>query len=232
MPRKQKQYHYIYKTTCVITGRYYIGMHSTSNLNDGYIGSGKRLWRSINKHGRDNHKIEVLEFLPDRKQLRDREREIVNEELVKDVMCMNIARGGEGSWYYINHIAHVGHLALKKLWQDPEWREKKLKEIHENVKKQWQNPDYRKNKILQMSKHTRKMWQDGSLKGQPHKEESKRKIGEKSAIHQKGEGNSQYGTCWITNGTINKKIKKKDEMPSGWEKGRILKQQKQLDKEK
>lgn len=55
--RKQasrRKYHYIYKTTCTITSKFYIGMHSTDNLEDGYVGSGKRLWYSINKHGKEN----------------------------------------------------------------------------------------------------------------------------------------------------------------------------------
>lgn len=34
---ERRKYHYIYKTTCLITNRYYIGMHSTDNLEDGYI---------------------------------------------------------------------------------------------------------------------------------------------------------------------------------------------------
>ena len=42
MARKEKQYHFIYKTTNIITERYYYGMHSTDNLEDGYLGSGKR----------------------------------------------------------------------------------------------------------------------------------------------------------------------------------------------
>lgn len=29
MARRQKKYHYIYKTTCTVNGKYYIGMHST-----------------------------------------------------------------------------------------------------------------------------------------------------------------------------------------------------------
>lgn len=41
--------------------------------------------------------------------------------------------------------------------------------------------------------------------------------------HQSGSKNSQYGTMWITNGTINKKIKKDiDIIPEGWYKGRVL----------
>ena len=71
MPRKQHSHHYIYKTTCTVTGRYYIGMHSTSNLEDGYVGSGKRLWLSIRKYGLENHEREILEFLEDRNALKN-----------------------------------------------------------------------------------------------------------------------------------------------------------------
>jgi len=33
---------------------YYIGLYSTSNLDDGYMGSGKRIRYSLNKYGIDN----------------------------------------------------------------------------------------------------------------------------------------------------------------------------------
>ena len=38
---------------------------------------------------------------------------------------------------------------------------------------------------------------------------------------QTGEGNSQYGTRWITDGTVNKKLKKNDNVPTGWKLGRV-----------
>ena len=61
-----------------------------------------------------------------------------------------------------------------------------------------------------------------SFLGKKHKEESKKKIGEKNSKHQKGEGNSQYGTCWITNGTDSIKVKKDSPIPEGWRKGRKI----------
>jgi hypothetical protein len=98
MPRKQKKYHYIYKTTCQITGKFYVGMHSTDDLDDGYLGSGKILGYSRAKHGDENHKKEILEFLPDRVALSVREAEVVNEELLADPLCINLKYGGEGGW--------------------------------------------------------------------------------------------------------------------------------------
>ena len=62
MARKEKKYHFIYKTTNLLTGRYYIGMHSTDNLEDGYLGSGKRLRHSVNKYGKDRVKALSFDF--------------------------------------------------------------------------------------------------------------------------------------------------------------------------
>lgn len=72
MPRKEKEYNFIYKTTSTLDGKYYVGMHSTNNLNDGYIGSGKKLWYYVKRYGKESFKFEILEFLPDRKSLRIR----------------------------------------------------------------------------------------------------------------------------------------------------------------
>jgi hypothetical protein len=96
MPRKPKKYHYIYKTTNILTNKFYIGMHSTDDLNDGYMGSGKRIKYSIRKYGKENHLVEIMEILSDQKTLIDREIELVNECLLHDPLCLNLKLGGVG----------------------------------------------------------------------------------------------------------------------------------------
>ena len=53
---------YIYKTTNIITHKFYIGMHRTDNMNDGYLGSGVILKRSLKKYGKENHIKEILSY--------------------------------------------------------------------------------------------------------------------------------------------------------------------------
>src|ERR1035437_890617 len=113
MPRQQKKYHYIYKTICLITDRYYIGIHSTDNLEDGYLGSGRRLKYSIKKHGKSNHKKEILELLPDRESLRLCEEKLVTYAEIAKELCMNIAIGGGknanyGGYLTDEHKAKIG----------------------------------------------------------------------------------------------------------------------------
>lgn len=93
----ERKFHYIYKITRT-DGKYYIGLHSTDDLEDEYFGSGQLLWKSIKKHGKEKHSKEILEFLPSRTALRDRERELVNLETIKDPLCLNRCPGGEGGF--------------------------------------------------------------------------------------------------------------------------------------
>ena len=223
MPRKSKKYHFIYKTTNKLTNQYYIGMHSTHNLNDDYIGSGKKLWYSINKYGRDNHIFEILEYLSDRNSLKNREKEIVNYDLLKDNMCLNLNLGGTGGWYCANSNSDLqkekNKKALKKLkWleeNDKEWLELKLKRLSIS----------QKNSYLNGRIPITPNWN-----GRKHKEDSKEKMKNTHLLnnHQKGEKNSQYGTCWIHNINMkeNKRINKNDIenwLSIGWIKGRKMK---------
>lgn len=72
-------------------------MHSTDDLNDGYVGSGTFLWKSIRKYGKANHITEILERLPNRKALSLREEEILTKELRAEPLCMNFRSGGTGN---------------------------------------------------------------------------------------------------------------------------------------
>lgn len=66
----------------------------------------------------------------------------------------------------------------------------------------------------------------GTFFGCKHTDGTKKIISENSKIHQKGEGNSQFGTCWIHNEIESKKIKKTELdsfLSNGWIKGRKMK---------
>lgn len=79
------KYHIIYKTTNLINGKIYVGMHSTDNLNDGYLGSGWILKQAIKKYGKENFKREVLLVLlvlSNRKEAREVEALLVDTEFI------------------------------------------------------------------------------------------------------------------------------------------------------
>jgi len=210
MPRKQKSIHYLYKTTCVITGRYYIGMHSTTNLEDGYMGSGKRLRYSIRKYGVENHVKEILEFFDSRELLVEAEKTAITTDMLCDKMCMNLKGGGEGGFNNEEHMLKCSNAGAKqhllKLETDIEYRDNWINKKRISGKKA-----YADGRI----KNPR-----GMFKGKHHSMESKRLIGKANSIKQSGVLNSQYGTMWITNGIENKKINKEDIIPEGWYKGR------------
>lgn len=209
MPRKEKLYHYIYRTTNILNGKFYIGMHSTDNLDDGYIGSGKRLWYSINKYGKENHVCEILEFLSDRKALADREAELVNGELLQESLCMNLKLGGEGGGRFISqeHQHKCSAAGGKKTW---------MKFIH----KMW-TPES-KRKAVETRKQNGVSFASYGMLDKLHSDDTKHKM----SNSQLGENNSQFGTCWIHNEESNMKIKKEmldHYINNGWIKGRKIK---------
>ena len=217
MPRKAHKYHYIYKTTCNVTGKYYIGMHSCSDLEDGYLGSGKKLRRSLNKYGIENHTKVILEFLPDRKSLAEREREIVNQEMLNEDLCMNIQLGGGGGFSSDEHKEKwikAGRESITLLENtDPEFKKLRREKIVETIK--------REGKYEEWTSHIKSYRKDWT--GLKHNQQTIDKMKNAKINHGKGSVNSQFGTCWITNETENLKINKGDLIPLGWRLGRKIK---------
>lgn len=88
-------YYYVYKTTNLINGKFYIGAHQTSDLSDGYLGSGTYLNRAIKKYGRENFSKEILSFFENEKQMFEFETHLVEQHLSHS-SCYNLASGGLG----------------------------------------------------------------------------------------------------------------------------------------
>ena len=97
-----KKHYLIYKITNTINNKIYIGKHETENINDGYMGSGKHLLRSIYKHGIDKFKKEILYNFDNYNDMNLKEAEIVNEEFINRKDTYNIKLGGQGGLDHIN----------------------------------------------------------------------------------------------------------------------------------
>ncbi len=208
--RKEKQYHFIYKVTNLINRKFYIGMHSTDNLNDGYLGSGNRISRSIKKYGKENFKLEILEFLIDRQLLSQKEKELITEITLQDPLCMNLRPGGEGGFISDENQLRrsiAGNAAQKRLRKtNLNWVAKRSKKISKSQKE-----------LYKSGKRKRFYFYDWTNKH--HNSETIKKLSEKAKLRI-GNKNSQFNTCWITNGKENKKIKKQEIIPEGWNYGR------------
>lgn len=66
-------YGYIYLTTNLINNKKYIGQHKSSEFTKNYKGSGRLLWKAINKYGWDNFKVEMIEECNSLEELNERE---------------------------------------------------------------------------------------------------------------------------------------------------------------
>lgn len=221
-----KKHYLVYKTTCLINGKIYIGQHQTYDLNDGYLGSGVKLIEDINRLGRQNFNREILFDFDNFKEMDDKEKELVNEEFVAREDTYNLMLGGQGDDF--NYIIRNGinnsannnikaSLAAQKRWK------------YDNA--------FRRKRRLELSIQSKKLWREhrelfsncrfDNFKGKHHTEESKQKMREKNTILLRGERNGSYGTVWIYNDSLeqNKKVKKEqvdDFLKQGWKLGRRM----------
>lgn len=196
MSRKPKKYHYIYKTTCKITGKFYVGMHSSDSLDDGYLGSGKILGYSRKKYGDENHVREILEMCSSRDELKQREKEIVNEALLVDPLNINLKYGGDGG----------GRI----------WSEEHRKKFFEAAAKSNNHAvrDYSANSKKAMATRIAagKYLHTNSTRflGKKMSKEHRLKISSALSSKRTGIQNPQYGKCWVTDGNLTISIRIED----------------------
>lgn len=115
--KRQEKYHFVYQTKNLVNGKTYIGIHSTYNINDGYIGNGiyaqsyaireikrtdkkaNNFVRAVLKYGYNNFKREILSFYDTREEALLEEEFLVNKDYIKLNNNYNIALGGKVKKY-------------------------------------------------------------------------------------------------------------------------------------
>jgi hypothetical protein len=201
------KYNYIYKITNHINENYYIGMHSTNNLNDNYMGGGVKIRESIKKYGKESHIKEILEFFNDRDSTAAMEKQILTPEILTDPMCMNLMVGGYGGG---------DNAIFKEKLKDPEY------------KKEFSLKCDCKGKAKHMIKVLKERDFDfgASFRGKSHTSETISKMKESKIGQGTGNKNSQFGRKWVRNLKTKECIKidsseYENYINLGWEGGRF-----------
>lgn len=169
------KFYFVYETTDLTNGRFYIGKHETDNLNDGYLGSGEWIVAAIKKRGKEKFKRKILCFCTNNEEAYTKERELVSG-VIEDKKCTNLIEGGNGftsdykkkHWldpHYRFKMTEVGKLTAstpnaivrlaamnKEKWQDPEYIA-----MHEKMNEErWKDPEYKS----MMIENSKKRWED------------------------------------------------------------------------
>lgn len=175
-----KKFHILYRTECLITNKFYIGVHSTDNINDGYLGSGLILKRSILKYGKDKHIRTIISLFNNRAELLKEEKNIVNKTIISNPLCMNILVGGGSNKADFSKETRMRMSEARKGKESPFKGKKLSKESRRKISKSLENNTNRIGKYhseeskLKMSKST--LGQVGPMNGKTQSKESRYKM--------------------------------------------------------
>lgn len=95
-------FYYLYEIKNNVNDKIYVGVHKTTDLADGYMGSGKILLQAMKKYGIENFSKRIIEMFETPEEMFNREKEIVTEEFLARDDTYNLRRGGRGGFDYIN----------------------------------------------------------------------------------------------------------------------------------
>lgn len=212
--------HYlIYKITNKLNGKIYVGKHKTENENDEYFGSGLLLERAITKYGKDNFSKEIVYRANSLEDMNKMETDIVDEDFVARSDTYNLKIGGDGGWDYI---------LKNRLWLTDKW--------YESMKNNWKCGREKLETLMEDEEFRNqfsKKVSDGlklfhvnnqnSFKGRKHTDESKNKMRSAKTGKCDGPSNNMFGRMWINDGLKSITIKKTEQIPEGFKKGRLPK---------
>jgi len=121
-----------------LDGRFYIGVHKTTNPNDRYLGSGLHLTAAVKKYGREVFKKEVLFTFKTSEEAYAKEKELVTKELIESGQVYNIATGGVPS---IDWLEGERKRTAKRGEKHHQWKKARTadqkKSTSETLKKTW-----------------------------------------------------------------------------------------------
>lgn len=188
-----KKYHIIYKTTCLVNGRYYIGCHATDELNDGYLGSGVELLRDVYRYGKSAFVRETLYECGSREEAALKEREVVNTQVVADPKCYNKVMGGQvsgvkigvGQEAYEERKKRQAARKRERYHEDPAFRQRLKEEAVKNWGNRYRNdPEFRAREKKRTAVRKRKKYQNNQA-FREHELERSRKRYRKKKFKQK-----------------------------------------------
>lgn len=169
-------YYYTYKVQCTAVGwedYYYLGQHTTSNLDDRYKGSGTKLWEYYKQYPED-YIFTILEFYSNKTELNIAEQKLIGDLWKTDEYCLNM--NDNGSWK-----------AVCEYWKGRPHSEEHNRKLSESLKGK---PAW--NKGIPYSEETKRKMSEsmmGKNKGRQHSEEAKRNM----STGQKGKPSGRKG---------------------------------------
>jgi hypothetical protein len=213
----------------LLNGKFYIGAHKTTDLNDGYLGSGTYIRRAVAKHGIVSFQKNVLFYTNSEEEMWNKEEEVILAHK-KDPLCMNVRASARGGFDYINNSGLNGARALtesgerksdvsnKLRYRTDEKYRLRMNEVRRKVLVRLNSdPDFCERRDKRVAKAS-KVWT-----GQKHRPDSCQKMSESH----KGEKNHFSGRKWMHHSTYGSKPVRKEDIEQhirdGWKFGRVEK---------
>lgn len=187
--------YYIYKTTNLINGKIYVGLHKSKNIDkDKYIGTGWAFVDAVNKYGRENFVREILFEFATLEEANAKENEIVNEEFIERDDNYNLRTGG--------NVGSVSEETRKRMSESllnsekfqtmirSESRRKKLSEIFSGRECPW---------VVEINKNPEKIRKTAEKhRGSKRTEEQCKNISESIKGKQTGRDNALFSGYYMT----------------------------------